>query len=269
MLLGLFAALASAVCYGVATVLQAVAARAAPRTDGVDPRLLLRLLQRAPFLAGILLDALGFAFQILALRRIPVFLAQTALAANLAVTALVGVPVLGVRMSRRDWAAVVSVCLGLAALAVSAGPEGHVALPGGARFALLGLVLLLAGAGFAAGRLSDPGRSAVLGAVAGLGFGVVALAARALTGLRPADLIRDPASYALVGGGLVAFLFFATGLQSGAVTVTIAAVGVVALGDQIRPGFAPVAAAGFVVALAGALSLTRFGEPADHPAQRE
>jgi drug/metabolite transporter (DMT)-like permease len=95
MLLGLFAALASSVCYGVATVLQAVAARAAPRTGGVDPRLLLRLLRRAPFLAGILLDAVGFALQILALRRIPVFLAQTALAANLAVTALVGVPVLG------------------------------------------------------------------------------------------------------------------------------------------------------------------------------
>ena len=52
-------------------------------------------------------------------------------------------------------------------------------------------------------------------------------------------------------------------------TVGPAAVGVVALGDQIRPGFAPVAVAGFVFALAGALSLTRFGEVTDHAAQRE
>jgi uncharacterized membrane protein YdcZ (DUF606 family) len=106
---------------------------------------------------------------------------------------------------------------------------------------------------------------------------VVALAARALTAFSPARLVADTAAYALVGGGLVAFLFFATGLQRGAVTVTTAAVvvgetivpatvGVVALGDQIRPGFALVAVAGFVVALAGALLLTRFGEAVHQPA---
>ena len=55
MLLGLFAALAASVCYGVATVLQAVSARAAPHTADVDPRLLLRLLRRIPFLGGVLL----------------------------------------------------------------------------------------------------------------------------------------------------------------------------------------------------------------------
>jgi drug/metabolite transporter (DMT)-like permease len=279
MLLGLLAALASSVCYGVATVLQAVAARSAPHTADVDPRLLLRLLRRIPFLGGVLLDVGGFALQFLALRRVPVFLVQTAQAANLAVTALVAVPLLGVRLSRRDWAAVAMVCLGLALLAVSAGPEGQLTLHGGARLGLLGCVLLLAGAGFAAGRLPDPGRSAVLGTVAGLGFGVVALAARVLTGFSAARLVADPAAYALVSGGLVAFLFFTTGLQRGAVTVTTAAVvvgetvvpatvGVLVLDDQIRPGFTPVAAAGFVVALAGALLLTRFGEAVSQPADQ-
>ena len=106
---------------------------------------------------------------------------------------------------------------------------------------------------------------------------MVALAARALTDFSPVRLVADPATYALIGGGLVAFLFFATGLQRGAVTVTTAAVvvgetivpaavGVVALGDQIRPGFVPVAVAGFVVALTGALLLTRFGEPVEQMA---
>jgi hypothetical protein len=84
-------------------------------------------------------------------------------------------------------------------------------------------------------------------------------------------LLRDPATYALVGAGAVAFLFFATGLQRGAVTVTTgamvvgetvapAAVGVLLLGDRTRPGFAPIAIAGFVVAVAGTLALARFGE---------
>jgi drug/metabolite transporter (DMT)-like permease len=272
MVLGLFAALASAVCYGVASVLQAVAARAAPQSRQVDPRLLLRLARRAPFLASLLLDAGGFAAQFVALHSVPVFLVQAAMAANLVVTALVAGPVLGVRLRRREWAAVGTVTTGLAALAVSAGAEGRGTVGSDARLVLLGCVLLLATVGFAAGRLGEPARSATLGAVAGLGFGVVALAARALVDLSAAHLIRDPATYALATGGLVAFLFYATGLQRGAVTVTTAAlvvgdtiapaiVGVLLLGDHTRTGYAPVAVAGFTMAVLGALALARFGEP--------
>jgi drug/metabolite transporter (DMT)-like permease len=269
--LGLLATLAAAVCYGVASVLQAVAARAAPQTRGVDPRLLLRLLGRGPFLGGILLDVAGFASEFMALRTMPVFLVQAAIASNLAVTALVAVPLLGARLRPREWVAVAAVCAGLAMLAASTGPEGSVPIGADFRLALLGCVVVLAAVGFAAGRLRDPARSAVLGLVAGLAFGIVALAVRALPDLSPAHLVRDPATYALVGGGVVAFLFFATGLQRGPVTVTIgamvvaetvapAAVGVLVLGDHTRPGYAPLAVAGFVVALVGTLALARFGE---------
>jgi drug/metabolite transporter (DMT)-like permease len=271
MILGLLGAVASAVCYGVASVLQAVAARAAPKTRDVDPRLLLRLLRRAPFLGGILLDVVGFAAEFTALRTVPVFLVQAVVASSLAVTALVAVPMLKARLRPREWAAIAAVSAGLAMLAVATGPEGSAPIGDGFRLALLGCVVVLALAGFAAGRARDPARSAVLGLVAGLAFGVVALAVRALRDLSPAHLLRDPAAYALVGAGVVAFLFFATGLQRGAVTVTTgamvvgetlapAAVGVLLLGDRTRPGFAPVAIAGFVVAVAGTLALARFGE---------
>jgi len=114
--------------------------------------------------------------------------------------------------------------------------------------------------------------SSTLGGVAGLGFGLTALAARSLTNLAPAHLVRDPALYAVMGGGVVAFLFFATGLQRGSVTAVSAAVvvgetaipavvGILFLGDHTRPGFIPVAVAGFVLAVTGALALSRFGEP--------
>jgi drug/metabolite transporter (DMT)-like permease len=175
------------------------------------------------------------------------------------------------RLRPREWAAIAAVCAGLAMLAVASGPEGSAPIGDDFRLALLGCVVVLALAGFAAGRLRDPARSAVLGLVAGLAFGVVALAVRALPDLSPAHLVRDPATYAVVGGGVVAFLFFATGLQRGAVTVTTgamvvgetlapAAVGVLLLGDRTRPGFAPIAVAGFVIAVAGTLALARFGE---------
>jgi drug/metabolite transporter (DMT)-like permease len=271
---GLLGALLSAVCYGVASVLQARAVKASPPGAGVDPRLLLRLLRRVPFVGGLVLDVAGFVAQFAALRVAPVFLVQAAQSAGLAVTAVVAIAVLRVRLGVREWLAVVAVCGGLAMLGFSAGLEGAVVTGTGFRLALVGSVILLGLVGFAVGRGSGPTGSAVLGLVAGLGFGVVALAARALPSLSPGHLVRDPALYALVLGGLVAFLFYATGLQRGAVTVVTAAVvvgetlvpaavGVVVFGDHTRAGMVPVAVGGFVVALAGAFGLTRFGQVPD------
>jgi drug/metabolite transporter (DMT)-like permease len=271
MVVGIVAALLSAVCYGVASVLQARAARAETSATGVDPGLLLRLLRRAPFLIGLLFDAGGFAAQFVALRVAPVFMVQAALAASLAVTAIVAVPVIGVRLRGREWAAIAAVSVGLAMLGVSAGTEGAADTGTGFRWALLASVVVLAVVGLAAGRLADPLRSALLGLVAGLAFGAVALAARALNDLSPGRLVRNPAAYALLAAGAAAFVFYANGLHRGAVTVVTAAVvigetlppaaiGIAVLGDHTRAGLTPLAVAGFVVALLGAFGLTRFGE---------
>ncbi|MFB9237716.1 hypothetical protein ACFFWC_19510 [Plantactinospora siamensis] len=270
---GLLFALLSAVCYGVASVLQARAAGAESASTGVDAGLLFRLMRRPWFLGGLLLDGGGFAAQFAALRIAPVFLVQAALAASLAVTALVAVPLLGLRLRGREWAAIAAVTAGLAALGLSAGPEGAVAAGTAFRWVLLAAVAVLGALGMAAGRLPGSAGSALLGLCGGLGFGVVALAARVLTDLSPGHLVRDPAGYALLAGGVLAFVFYANGLHRGAVTVVTAglvigetlipsAVGVLVLGDHTRAGLAPLAVAGFAVALLGAFGLTRFGEPA-------
>jgi drug/metabolite transporter (DMT)-like permease len=271
--LALLAALASALCYGVATALQARGARAAPDAGTVDLRLLVRVLRQAPFVVGIALDVAGFAFQFAALRRLPVFLVQAAQAGNLAVTAVAAVALLGARLTAGQWSAVLAVCVGLSLLALSAGAQDPRPAGLGFRVALLACVGVLITLGIAAGRAREPARSATLGLVAGLGFGLTALAIRSLPSLAPGALLRDPASYALAGGGVLAFLFFTTGLQRGSVTAISAAVvvgetalpamaGVLVLGDHTRPGFVPVAIVGFAMAIAGALVLARFGEPA-------
>jgi drug/metabolite transporter (DMT)-like permease len=275
--LSLLGAIAAAVCFGVASVLQAVAARAAPAGTGVDPRLLVRLFGRLPYLLGSALDLLGFLAELAALRTLPLFVVQAAVAANLAVTAVVAVRVLHVRLSGREWTAVGAVCAGLALLGLSAGHENpaHVGL--GFRLVMLGCVVAIAVAGMLAGRLRDQAsRSVVLGLTAGLGFGFVAVGARVVTSLAPLDLLRDPATYVVAAGGLVAMLFFATALQRGSVTTTTAAVvvaetlmpalvGVLLLGDHTRHGYVVVASVGFVLAVAGALVLARFGEPPAEP----
>jgi hypothetical protein len=92
-----------------------------------------------------------------------------------------------------------------------------------------------------------------------------------LTGFSPLELARDPAAYAVAAAGIISFMFYATALEGGSVTVATAAVvlaetippaviGVVFLGDQTRPGLAVVAWAGFLLAVASAVMLARFGE---------
>jgi drug/metabolite transporter (DMT)-like permease len=269
-LVALLAAVASAVFYGVAAALQSRGARAAPQAATIDPRLLVNVLRRAPFLIGIVLDIFGFAGQFYALRLLPVFMVQAAQAASLAVTAVASIPVLGASLGKRQWVGVVTVCAGLALLASSAGTQSATGVGLGVRVSLLAAAAALAGIGYAAGRLPAARRSAALGAIAGLGFGVAALAARSLSSLTPAHLLADPATYALVVGGLVGFLFFTTGLQRGSVTAVTAAVvvgetavpaliAVLILGDHTRPGFVPLALVGFAAAIAGALVLAGSG----------
>jgi drug/metabolite transporter (DMT)-like permease len=265
--IALLLAAASAVCYGVGTVLQAIGARRTTAAEGLDVRLLARLARQAPFLAGTALDLLGAVAQFAALRGLAVFVVQATQAANLAVTAVVAVPVLGMRLAGRDWTAVGAVCAGLALIALSAGPESPRNAPLSFHLGLLATALVLTATAPVAARIRTPAlRSVGLGMVAGLAFGVVALAVRCITDLHPAHLLADPAAWALAVGGVLAYLCYATGIQHSEVTTVVAAIviaetavpaviGVVALGDGTRPGTVPLAVTGFLMAVAGAVGL--------------
>jgi drug/metabolite transporter (DMT)-like permease len=283
MVASLVAALVAAVCYGVASVMQAIAARSAshrplPGEDptgsaspGVDPGLLVRMLHQWRFVASLGLDALGFVAQLIALHRLPLFAVQAMIAANLAVTAVCATWLVGAVLHWREWVAVAGVVTGVGLLGSSAGPEGATQAGAVFKLALIAAVAGLGLLGMAAGRLPDPFRTPVLGVIAGTGYGVLGIAARVLNGFAPLTLIRDPATYALIAAGIVSFLFYASALEGGSVTVATAAVvlaetlppaavGVVFLGDRTRPGLSGVAIAGFVLAVCCAVALARFGE---------
>lgn len=265
-----FASLA-AVAYGVASVPQAVAARTVDTgAAGVDPRLLVRVLRQWRYLLGLGLDALGFVAQLIALRVLPLFLVQAALAGSLAVTAVAAITV-GARLRAVEWAAVGAVCAGLALLGLSAESEGSAPVGLGFRLALVIATVLLGAAGMAAGRAPERLRGPALGLIAGLCFGLVALAGRVLSTNSFLAVTGDMALYVIAGAGVLAMLFFASALQRGSVTtatglmvlgetVLPSLIGVVLLGDSTRPGYLPVALAGFVLAVAAALALARFGE---------
>ncbi|HXB50266.1 MAG TPA: hypothetical protein VNW50_21105 [Streptosporangiaceae bacterium] len=284
MLASLVAALTAALCYGVAAVMQAIAVRAASRRtaesvgqagQGVDPGLLVRMLRQGLFLASIAIDVTGFIAQLIALRRLPIFAVQAIMSANLAVTAVFAAWLMHMRLALREWLAVAGVVAGVALLGLSAGAQGAKRV--GSEFEL-GLIVAVAAvglAGFAVARMPNPVRTPALGGIAGLGYAVLAVAARILPGFSPLQLIKSPATYTLAAAGIVSFLLYATALEGGSVTTATAAmvlaetvppavVGVIFLGDRTRHGLTAVAALGFVVAVVSALALARFGEAGDH-----
>ncbi len=272
----LLGALGAAVCYGVASVLQAMAAGRETRAERVDPRLLLRLAGQAPFVAGFGLDLLGAGLTVIALQDLPLFMVQAALSSSLAVTALVAWRVLGARLGRGEVAGVAAVGVGLVLLAAASGPEAVPQTSIAVRTSLLAGALVVAAVAVPAGRMRGPRGAVVLGGLAGAGYACASTGVRVLDRLALPGLLTNPATWAAVLGGGLSLLLFATALQRGSVTRTTAALiavettlpavfGLVVLGERPRHGWAAVAVVGFLVTVGGALSLARFGEAAPEP----
>ncbi|HEU0101343.1 MAG TPA: hypothetical protein VFR07_03410 [Mycobacteriales bacterium] len=238
----------------------------------------MRLARQPVFLASLALNLIGFGLHVVALQSLPLFLVQAVIAACVAVTALLSVRFFGARLSRWQWLSVALVVLGLALLGPTAETNEEVVGGNGEAMVLLAAVLVAGLLSVAAARLPRSAVPVTLGLLAGVAYGVVALAARLLPDLSIGALLTTPASYVLAVAGAVAFLLYSTAMQRGSVTTTTAAlvitqtavpalVGVLLLGDRVQEGQAPVAVAGFLLALGGALGLARF-ESSPHPSDQ-
>jgi drug/metabolite transporter (DMT)-like permease len=162
---------------------------------------------------------------------------------------------------------------GLVLLGISAQANDVPALASGWHWLLLGCALPLAGLGAMAMRVNGSKSAVMLAFIAGLAFTCVAVAARSLNPPDPAwRIILDPAIWAIVVNGVLGTVLFALALQRGRVTVVAAVtfttntvlpavIGIVFLGDQVRSGYALVAAAGFLIAVSGAIALAQFAGP--------
>ncbi len=270
MTLGLTTAVVAAICYGVGSILQAAAARGTAQVEGLDPRLLVRLLRSWKYLLGVGLDGLGFVLGLVAVRSLPLFVVQSIVASFLAITAILGAIFLKMPLSRRDKVGIAVVVIGLVLVGSSAAEDAEVAVSAAETWGVLIATVVLVVLAIPAGRLNGAAGATAMGAVAGLAFGATAVAARML----PDDLAAIPASpatWALVLGGVTALLTYSVALQRGTVTqatapvvvgetIAPAIVGLTLLGDAPRPGWGIVAAIGFVLAVAGAVSLARHGE---------
>ncbi|MDL4775311.1 MULTISPECIES: hypothetical protein [Thermomonosporaceae] len=283
-------AVAASACYGTGSVLQAVGSRRSARqhsgpasgntTEHGGPSLssTARAIVTWEFLLGSVLDFVGFGLGALAARLLPLFLSQTVISANLVITAVLSTKMLGIRLTRPEWASIGVVCSALVLLAGAAGHEGHPQTPITTHWWLLGLSALLMGGGILLVRRIGARAAILAGLLSGLGFGAVGVAVRILNGAAPFDfprMLADPALYTLAVAGIGGMYLHTIALQIGSVngataalvvgeTVVPGALGVLWLGDASRPGLGWLAVFGFVLAVAGAVAVAWFGEPEPH-----
>jgi drug/metabolite transporter (DMT)-like permease len=280
---GLGAALGAAVLFGIAAILQAVGSRNVPTGSELGPRRLAgfvgALLKQPAFLGALVLNLAGYGLHFIALRLLPLYLAQAGIAASLVVTALLATRLMSDQLSTIEWSAVVGVCAGLGLLAVSAGDQGASVTHHGLTVGVIVGLVVVAVVGALASRSQRAGATALLGVLAGLGYAGVAISTRLLDDSSISALLQSPTAYTLPISGALAFVLYSLALQRGSVTlattpmialqtITPAAVGVFVLGDEVRSGWYAGALGGFVVTAIGALILVRFESVKDPSALR-
>lgn len=286
MLIGLLAAVVACFSYGISSVMQAYGARrsaAEAHARGATDRLTatggptmaatVAAGLTIAFIIGTFLDVVGFVGGGVSARLVPLFLCQTIISANLVVTAVLGIVVLGISLRGRDWAAIATVIIALAALGLAAGHEGGGSADPGMHWGILLAAVLVFALGYVVvHRLGSRG-AVVAGLISGLLFGGLAIGVRIVDGLSPLDwsaLLADPAAWAIVLAGLGGFYLHTVALQLGSVngataalvvgeTVVPGIVGVLLLGDTSRPGLGWLAILGFILAVGGSVAVAVFG----------
>ncbi|UQU68405.1 hypothetical protein COUCH_06380 [Couchioplanes caeruleus] len=264
--------------YGVANLLQSVAAARTSVHHTFDPQLLVRLACHRTYLFGVVCQVLGFMLAFFARKDLPLFLVQASVAAGLGVTALLGVIVLKWALPVAELALLTLLLVGITALVVSAQPAPSRPLGTAGVIGLTVALAVIGLLGFFAVRLHGATGSVVLGSLAGIAFSAAAIAARPLANEHSAaGFLTNPLLYLLIAHSVVGQLQLGLAMQRGSTTAAVAAmdaagavpaaiVGLLLLGDRIHPGREWLAAFGFVITLGAVIAMTRYAEPQHHHA---
>jgi hypothetical protein len=273
---GWFFLAALIVAYGVANLLQSIAAARTDLHQAFHPGLLLQLGRHRIYIIGLTCQFAGFLLAFLARRDLPLFLVQSAVAAGLGVTALLGVLVLKWRLPAAEVALLALLGAGLGGLIVAAKPKPSHQLGVAVVIGLAALLVVIGVVGFFGVRLHGAPGSVALGSLAGVAFAAAAVASRPLASVGSVDrFVANPLLYLLVAHSIVGQLLLGLAMQRGSTTAAVAAmdaaaavpaaiVGLLLLGDEVQAGLEWLAAAGFLATLAAVIGLSFYAEPQHH-----
>ncbi|GLZ44865.1 hypothetical protein Acsp06_10500 [Actinomycetospora sp. NBRC 106375] len=264
LLLGLLAALASAGANAGAALLEASATRRATRAATV--------VLHPMYLGGLLLDIGGWVLTVLALRYMPIVAVQAIVAGQVGITVIASHWVFDTPLRRLDLVAAGANIVGLALLVASARTDTSLITPSTAGVvALVAVFVVLAAVSVPVAIRSR--RAILVAFLAGLAFGGTAVAVR-MVDLRGSlaemagDAAADPVVWCLLGFAALGLGLYTVALGRGAVGPVVAVLavtetlapgllGLVALGDGVRPGWVPWFLLGLVLALGGVVVLAR------------
>jgi hypothetical protein len=235
-LLGILLALACALTTNVGFLYKHRGACAAPAVDMRRPlRTARALFSTRLFAIGMLIATAAWIFHVAAMAVAPLSLVQSVLAGGVVLLAVMAERLFGLRIGRRQWAGLGLTALGLMLLAVTL-PAAHGAH---SRFSLPGMIAFEGGL-ITAGSLLIMGPSIgaprehhgfMLGAAAGILFGVSDISIKAISGLVGTEgLMAFVSPWALVclAASVAAFYASAKGLQDGDAVPVIAVTGTAA-----------------------------------------
>lgn len=235
-LIGVPAAVGAAASFGGASLLQHRATHAVPERAPARFGLLVELIQLPGFRYGVVLAALGFALQVLALHAAPLAVVQPILVTGVLFYLLWTVVFLGHRVDPRLALGAVLALVGLAGFLVVAAPSAGDSNIGGAAVIPLGIglgtVVLLCL--WVAARTPHQYRSIPLAVATAVFYGVTAGLVRSLVTL-PVDGVGGFFSqwqvYAIIVAGPLGFLLNQNAFQEG--VVGSLAVGIITIGDPM------------------------------------
>ena len=236
LILGIMLALACALATNVGFLYKHRGACAAPPVDMRHPLRTGRALFASPMFAiGMLIATGAWIFHVAAMSLAPLSIVQVVLAGGVVLLAVMAERLLGVEIGRKQWIGLGCTAAGLMLLGltlpVAHGAHSHFSTPGMIVFeASLILVgtLLIAGPRIGA---PEEHHGFMLGAAAGILFGVSDVAIKALSGLVASEGalgLLSPALLVCVAASVAAFYASAKGLQDGDAVPVIAITGTTA-----------------------------------------
>ena len=269
------AALGAACSFAIAAVLQQVATRTVPRENSMRIGLLLGLLRKPLWLLGVVAMLIGYGLQAFALSLGPVALVQPIVVTELAFAIPLTMWLDNTRPGVREWIGLGGVIIGVSTFLFGAVPS-----PGSSDPSATVWLYVLAPTGavvafvlFLAARAKGPTRAVLLGAAAGLCFGIIAVLTKAtvyILGQGMGVAVRQWEPYALIGVGILALVCSQSAYQAGPIAYsmpmhdllepTVAVVlGVTALNERIRlsPGSLAIVSIGAALSCAGIVLLSR------------
>jgi drug/metabolite transporter (DMT)-like permease len=218
--IALVAALSGAMCFAWAAILQQESAQEAPEDKALRLSLLVELLRCPKWLAGVSVMVAGYGLQVVALARGPVALVQPLIITELAFAVPLAIWRCHRTAGSREWAGIGFVVVGISGFLLMATPEsGNADAPDGAwLFVLLASIAILASVIHFASRASGPVRAMILGAAAGLAFGLLAALTKSMTQTAREGVGQMLASwqlYAVIVVGIGALVLSQSAYQAG------------------------------------------------------